>query len=167
MSEKEEKITEKGDPRVAIQEIKSLGDLGETVIIEISGVIKEMYKASKANPLMGIAAFLFTMDFLEKLHILYPNTAQAGREACFQAIGLTLTFGNAANFKAWEQAIPIIGFFTTSTNMQYESILKTSLTIDATGGETIVREALRQTGESSREDGGGISKALLKLLAAG
>jgi hypothetical protein len=118
---------------------------------------------------MGITATLFTADFLEKLKLMYPNTAQALREATFQAIGLVNNFASATNFKAWEQDIPIIGFFLPSTNIQYESILKTSVTVDATGGETVVKEAAGELGAiiGGGKEGTQRLQTLLKLLESG
>ena len=162
MSEKKEKR----DSRIAVQGIKTLGDLSETAITQAASVVKELYKASKANPLMGIAAFLFTMDFFEKLGIIYPSTAMSGREACFAAIGLQFNAQQAANFKAWETAIPVIGYFMPSSNISVETILKTSLTVDATGGESIIREAVKGASESAGDVEAQVTKALAKLLPA-
>jgi len=149
--------------------LKVFGDLSETAIHEVAGVIKAMYAASKANPLMGIVSALYTADFLQKLGIMYPNTANALREAVFQAIGLNFSQGYATAFKAWESAIPFLGFFTTTTNIQYEGILKTSMTVDATGGEQIVKEAVHEAGETVQtlfrgEEGTKRLAALTKLL---
>jgi hypothetical protein len=153
------------DPKVTIAGIKGLTDVSETSIQTVGKIITSMDNASKANPLMGIVSALFHADLFQKLGLMYPNTAQALREAVFQAIGLNFSAGYAANLKAWESAIPLLGFFTTTTNIQYESILKTTLQIDATGGETIVREAVQQERETLRSMLGGGEQGTRRLTA--
>jgi hypothetical protein len=118
------------------------------IVRQAGEVLKELYRASKSNPLMGIVAYAVTVDLYQKLGILWPNSAQSLREALFTAIGLSFDFSKLQNLKLWEQDIPIIGFLFTSTNVQYESILKTSMTVDATGGESIVEKAVGDIGEA-------------------
>jgi hypothetical protein len=159
-------LTEKqSDDKIGVAAVKALGDLSEESIRQAGKTIQALYSAAKSNPLLGVVAAVFTIDFFQKLKLIWPNSAQATREAIFTALGLQFNLQSATNLKAWEQDIPILGFFTTSTNIQYESILKTSVTVDATGGESIIKEAVGQAGASERASESEDTKRILGLLA--
>lgn len=130
------------EDKLAAEGVKALERISAESIKAAAGVIKSLYGASKSNPLLGVAAYLFTIDLFQKLGLIWPNTAQSAREALFTALGLQFRTQDLSNVKVWESNIPVLGWFVAGTNIQYESLLKTSVTVDVEGAGEIGLPAL-------------------------
>src|SRR5205809_5041087 len=109
-------------------------DFGEVQLKTISGVISAMYNASKSSKLMSIVSALFTVDLWSKIGLIYPATAQIVREGIVQAMNLQFRTQDLQNKREWESLIPILGFLEPANKTTVETILDTSVTVDAAGG---------------------------------
>jgi len=126
-----------------------------------------MHNAAKSNRLMGIVSALFDVDLYQKLGLMYPASAALVREGISHAMDLSFRAGDLANQAAWESLIPLLGFFTPGKEVTADSILGTTVTVDAVGGETVVEAGGEAVGEIfGGKEGSKNVAALMKLLEA-
>lgn len=112
---------------------------GEAQLDTIERITSSMYASAKSSHLMSIVSALYTVDVFSKLGFMYPASAQIVREGIIQALSLQFRSQDLENQRAWENIIPLLGFLEPSAKISVESILDTSVTVDATGGEEVAK----------------------------
>jgi hypothetical protein len=120
---------------------------------------------------MGITSALFTVDIFQKIGLMYPASGQLVRDGIAHALDLQFRAEDLKNQVSWVERLPIIGFTIPGQKDIAETILGTTLTVDASGGDVVLKEAVHEAGESFQtlfrgEEGTKRLGALMKLLEA-